>query len=79
MVDGKGCTCGSGAHPRKCDKHPYAYRLHIAELNLFQAVADGLESTNLPDDRAEAERWADKLINEFKEAVLEKERFIHNT
>lgn len=33
MADSKGCTCGSGAHPRRCDKHPTAYQRHIDELN----------------------------------------------
>lgn len=27
------CTCGSGAHPRRCDWHKGAYEEHIAELN----------------------------------------------
>jgi hypothetical protein len=27
------CTCGSGAHPRRCELHPDAYDRHIAELN----------------------------------------------
>lgn len=79
MGDGNGCTCGSGAHPRKCLKHPYAYRLHIAELNLFQYVADGIEASNFADDRNEAEKMADELIKELKEAVLEKANYlIHN-
>lgn len=30
---GKKCTCGSGAHPRRCKKHPWAYQQHIFELN----------------------------------------------
>jgi len=25
------CTCGSGGHPRYCNKHPLAMRIHIAE------------------------------------------------
>lgn len=28
------CTCGSGAHPRRCLLHPGEYEKHIAELNL---------------------------------------------
>lgn len=27
------CTCGSGAHPRRCELHPDAYDRHVAELN----------------------------------------------
>lgn len=28
-----GCTCGSGAHPRRCTVHPDVYEEHIKELN----------------------------------------------
>lgn len=31
-LDGKKCTCGSGAHPRRCNLHPDAYEKHITEL-----------------------------------------------
>ncbi len=48
MSDGKDCTCGSGMHPRRCVKHPLAYELHVAELNL--------EITS--DNLALAEKWA---------------------
>lgn len=27
------CTCGSGAHPRRCKLHPDEYDRHVAELN----------------------------------------------
>ena len=27
------CTCGSGAHPRRCAEHPDRYDAHVAELN----------------------------------------------
>lgn len=30
------CTCGSGAHPRKCELHPGAYEEHIAALNAYE-------------------------------------------
>ena len=26
------CTCGSGAHPRRCAAHPDEYDRHISEL-----------------------------------------------
>ena len=32
MIEEK-CTCGSGAHPRRCKKHPDAYEKHCEELN----------------------------------------------
>lgn len=28
------CTCGSGGHPRKCELHPWRYRMHCDELDL---------------------------------------------
>jgi hypothetical protein len=30
--DEPACTCGSGAHPRACAKHPEAYAAHVAEI-----------------------------------------------
>ena len=27
------CRCGSGGHPRRCERHPNAYDRHIVELN----------------------------------------------
>jgi hypothetical protein len=30
--DDKPCTCGSGAHPRPCQKHPNRYAEHLDEL-----------------------------------------------
>jgi hypothetical protein len=35
-----GCTCGSGAHPRKCELHPAAYALHVAMLNVENVCQD---------------------------------------
>lgn len=29
------CTCGSGGHPRPCDKHPHRMEIHCDELNLI--------------------------------------------
>lgn len=30
---GKPCRCGSGAHPRRCERHPRAFDRHVEELN----------------------------------------------
>lgn len=27
------CTCGSGAHPRRCELHPEAFEKHVTVLN----------------------------------------------
>ena len=29
----KPCRCGSGAHPRQCERHPSAHQRHVNELN----------------------------------------------
>ena len=31
------CTCGSGAHPRRCTAHPARYEAHCNELSLESA------------------------------------------
>lgn len=28
------CSCGSGGHPRRCDRHPWEYEKHIMEIDL---------------------------------------------
>lgn len=33
------CTCGSGAHPRHCSAHPWAFGEHVAEVNAPEAEA----------------------------------------
>jgi hypothetical protein len=34
VVDGQPCTCGSGAHPRVCKKHPSGLKEHCDSLDL---------------------------------------------
>lgn len=41
------CRCGSGGHPRRCERHPLAYDRHIAELN-----AIGVEESRIDDQAA---------------------------
>lgn len=61
-----GCTCGSGGHPRKCDMHPEAYRLHVALLNV-EAILDseGLRASIESADRMYA------CVDELEEAAKE--------
>lgn len=33
MVSNEKCTCGSGAHPRRCKKHPWRFDTHVISLN----------------------------------------------
>ena len=37
------CTCGSGAHPRECNRHPLGKELHAAELSI-DALNDDVAS-----------------------------------
>lgn len=30
------CTCGSGAHPRRCELHPNAFDKHVASIDAAQ-------------------------------------------
>ncbi len=55
-----GCTCGSGAHPRACAKHPELYRLHIAELNV---------EAYLPEDDPDAFAAMDELTDAIQAAL----------
>lgn len=34
------CSCGSGAHPRKCRRHPLAYAAHVDEMTAIAASVD---------------------------------------
>lgn len=43
MTRTAGCTCGSGAHPRRCRVHPDAYDEHVREINAEWAARDKCE------------------------------------
>lgn len=73
ISDNPKCRCGSGAHPRRCNVHPWGFRLHVAKLNAFLALADAYESER-DFTREEAEDFADDLIDELISAVTEKIR-----
>lgn len=38
----KECTCGSGAHPRRCLRHPQGFDLHVAQLN-YEGAQDTIQ------------------------------------
>jgi hypothetical protein len=40
------CRCGSGGHPRKCERHPLAYDHHCAELNQIGIEQSKLDEAN---------------------------------
>lgn len=46
------CTCGSGAHPRRCTLHPDTFAVHVEMLNREAAIDD------LLDDCMSALSWA---------------------
>lgn len=59
------CTCGSGAHPRRCGRHPLGWRLHTAELRDDMAFADeddrgpvALDTTRTALEASQAQRKA---------------------
>jgi len=44
------CHCGSGAHPRKCDRHPWAFDAHVLELNYENLKDVAQENERLQDE-----------------------------
>lgn len=52
MGNGRDCTCGSGAHPRHCDKHPLNYGRHVAELQTEQAREEAASALGDIGERA---------------------------
>jgi hypothetical protein len=56
------CSCGSGAHPRVCLKHPWNYQQHISDLNV-----DSL--TDIVYDLEDKIEALEKQIAEIKEKM----------
>lgn len=48
-VEPPSCTCGSGGHPRKCEKHPKWFDIHCGILNLH-GLAEDEEMADAIDD-----------------------------
>ena len=44
------CRCGSGGHPRRCERHPWAFDAHVAELN-----AEGYQECEDENERLRTE------------------------
>lgn len=55
------CTCGSGAHPRRCGVHPCAYDLHRMEINIETAL-EALKRS----DTAEAIQLLEWVLSECR-------------
>ena len=45
------CRCGSGGHPRKCERHPWAFDAHVMELNYENARLERDELDRLEELR----------------------------
>lgn len=43
------CTCGSGAHPRRCARHPLRFDMHVAEI-----AAEAAERHHVAEERDHA-------------------------
>lgn len=61
------CTCGSGAHPRKCKKHPYGWDIHVAYLNLYSEMLR--PNPNLHEDY---NKYVIELIDAYTRAIKAK-------
>jgi hypothetical protein len=72
----KACRCGSGAHPRRCAEHPWAYGQHLNDLSL-QSACDDIEKVNaqvaalakrvdVSDVKLEKlDEWSYRIIGDF--------------
>lgn len=49
------CYCGSGMHPRRCKKHPWAYQQHIFELN-YGILSDNVDELEERIEKLETRR-----------------------
>jgi len=64
-----GCRCGSGAHPRRCALHPFAFDVHIAYLNLYGSIC---HNHHEGEDPRELHEEAEEAIKAYREALLAK-------
>jgi hypothetical protein len=56
------CTCGSGAHPRECKRHLWAFEAHIEEMSLEQSAIEGAVHGSVRR-LSERVREADELLD----------------
>jgi hypothetical protein len=56
----KPCTCGSGGHPRKCERHPGRFSIHCMELSMDSRVV-----------AARDDQWASVLGGILEAALTE--------
>lgn len=86
MAEHNGCTCGSGQHPRKCEKHPWAYGGHVADLNHealrdeFDEVREKVEALELNYQRlialsTDTSSRLDAALNRIAELESQQERW----
>lgn len=79
MADSKipPCRCGSGGHPRECERHPLQYAAHVAELNFINVLDDPepgeghlVELRQLYAEFERAERADAQQRREYRVAML---------
>ena len=57
------CTCGSGAHPRRCELHPKAFAEHVDHLNalgLLDAAEDDMRAAGLVFQAEQLKKLGDR-------------------
>jgi len=64
------CTCGSGGHPRKCNLHTKGYQCHIDEINLWNAIPDGLSEEDEKDLEEAIENFLKSSRAAYQEALM---------
>jgi len=70
------CTCGSGAHPRHCKRHPWGFAAHVAELN-SDNVGDWMnEAMDMERERDESRAESGRLRAEFDRMVAARDNAV---
>ena len=71
IPDWEHCTCGSGAHPRRCELHPEAYQQHVEELNALADADERLDrlASNLATAAALCEAFSLGEVNGIEHAL----------
>ena len=86
VVPDKDCTCGSGGHPRHCEKHPHRLGMHCAELDVENELAElraarlrpetvDVVREALEDLAADREIWEGRRDHLIKEVKVAREDF----
>ncbi len=74
----RACTCGSGAHPRRCSVHPWGFQLHCLELSV-DALRGDVDALKLPpaappDDIGERVAQLETAVKRDYDDIVDHER-----